>query len=153
MPVAVGGGAAPATNGALSSGDVTDLDGVLQMIRILVADDHDGVREGLIYLLRYEPGFKVVGVASDGREAVDLVREHQPDVVVMDVAMPVLDGVEAVRIIKRYWPYVRVLGLSTDDAGGSEIRMLKAGAERYLHKGSPSQLLLDTIFELRLLSE
>lgn len=104
------------------------------MIRILLADDHSIIRDGLRALIEKEPGMSVVAEASDGREAVKLAREHVPDIVVMDVGMPELNGVEATRQIAAEVPSVKVLGLSMHAELRFVAEMLMAGASGYLLK-------------------
>ncbi|MBI4558561.1 MAG: response regulator transcription factor [Candidatus Hydrogenedentes bacterium] len=103
-------------------------------IRVLLADDHKLMRDGLSSLLQKEPRVEVVGVAESGRSAVQLAKELQPDVMVMDVAMPDLNGVEAARRIRMENPNVRVLALSMHDDKRFVARMLQAGASGYLLK-------------------
>ncbi len=104
-------------------------------IRVLLADDHDIVREGLCALLESAAGIEVVAQASNGREAVSLARELRPDVAIMDVAMPDLNGVEATRKIREAIPSVRVVGLSIHSDKRFVRQMLLAGATGYLRKG------------------
>jgi DNA-binding NarL/FixJ family response regulator len=104
--------------------------------RILLADDHNLLREGLRLLLERQDGFKVVAEASDGREAVRLAGEHRPEVVVMDVAMPVLNGIDATRRITETCPPAAVIILSMHDDESYIVRALNAGARGYLLKDS-----------------
>ena len=104
--------------------------------RVVVVDDHVVVREGLRAMLDREPDLYVVGEACDGKSAVDVVREHRPDVVVMDVSMANLNGVEATRRIKAAFPNVRVLCFSLFADGHIVTRMLEAGASGYILKES-----------------
>jgi CheY-like chemotaxis protein len=115
------------------------------VIRVALADDHRSVREGLARLLEEEPDVEVVGEADDGRQAVDLVKELRPDIIVMDVSMPVMNGVDATRVIKREFPGVRVVALSMFDQEDMVQSMLEAGAEAYLCKSGPSEELIRTI--------
>ena len=108
-------------------------------IRVLVADDQTVVREGLEMLLGLSPGIEVVGSAADGEEAVRLVGERGPDVVLMDLRMPRLDGVEATRRIARGYPATRVVVLTTYADDVSIFGALEAGALGYLTKGAGAQ--------------
>jgi CheY-like chemotaxis protein len=114
-------------------------------IRVLLADDHKIVREGLAALLNEQEDIEVVGQATNGREAVDLAHELEPDVVVMDVAMPMMKGDEATRQIKQRMPKARVIGLSMFDEPGLVERMRQAGAEQYVAKTAPAEELLAAI--------
>jgi DNA-binding NarL/FixJ family response regulator len=108
-------------------------------IRVLVADDQAVVREGLEMLLGLSPGIEVVGVARDGEEAIGLVAERSPDVVLMDLRMPRVDGVEATRRITRQYPGTRVVVLTTYADDESIFGALEAGAQGYLTKDSGAQ--------------
>lgn len=103
-------------------------------IRILIADDHKVVREAIDSLLSKEPGMEIVGEAKDGRAAVQLARELQPNVVVMDINMPNLNGIEATRQIVHELPGVKVVALSVRSDRRSVREMLKAGASGYVPK-------------------
>jgi PAS domain S-box-containing protein len=118
-------------------------------IRLLLADDHAVVREGLRRLLSYEPDIEVVGEATDGKEAADLAAALRPDVILMDLSMPRLDGVEATRAIRRDQPDVRVIGLSMFEDGPHAEAMRAAGAVDYLPKSGPSDKLLAAIRRAR----
>jgi DNA-binding NarL/FixJ family response regulator len=103
-------------------------------IKVLIADDHQIVRDGLRSLLEKEPDMKLVGEAEDGRTIVKMLREMTPDVVIMDVAMPNLNGIEATRQITHEFPEVKVIALSMHDDRRFVINMLKSGASGYLIK-------------------
>ncbi len=103
-------------------------------IRILIADDHQIVREGLRNLLEREPDMRVVAEADDGRATVRMVREISPEVVIMDVAMPDLNGIEATRQIVAEFPKIKVIALSMYADQRFVLNMLKAGASGYLLK-------------------
>ncbi len=105
-------------------------------IRVLVADDHPLFRDGLIALLHDEPDTELTGTAATGTEAVDLARETQPDVVVMDLQMPGLNGIEATRRIVADSPHIAVLVLTMFDDDDSIFSALRAGARGYLLKGA-----------------
>ncbi|MFI6649076.1 response regulator [Streptomyces sp. NPDC050529] len=102
--------------------------------RVVVADDQSVVREGIVMLLGLLPGIEVVASAKDGEEAVALVAEHAPDVVLMDLRMPRCDGVEATRRIRRDFPGTQVVVLTTFDDDDSLFPALRAGARGYLTK-------------------
>jgi DNA-binding NarL/FixJ family response regulator len=108
-------------------------------IRVLVVDDQTVVREGLEMLLGLSPGIEVVGGAADGVEAVRLADERRPDVVLMDLRMPRLDGVEATRQIARAHPEIRIVVLTTYADDASLFGALDAGARGYLTKGASAQ--------------
>ena len=115
------------------------------MIRVLLADDHAVVRRGLAGLIESTDDLEVVGVAKDGREAVDLVREHRPDVAVMDLQMPVLDGVEATRAIVAEELGTEVLVLTSFSDHARIDAAIEAGAVGYLLKDAEPEVLLDGI--------
>jgi two-component system response regulator NreC len=114
----------------------------VKTIRILLADDHTVVRKGLRLLLESQPGLTVVGEASDGRTAVALAEQDAPDVVVMDVAMPTLNGIEAARQITAKLPLVAVVFLSMHSDESYVLKALKAGARGYLLKDSAEHDLI-----------
>jgi len=114
-------------------------------IRVLLADDHTVVREGFRSLIEAEGDMEVAGEARDGREAVQLARSLRPDVVVMDVSMPELNGIEATRQIVSESPGTRVVGLSMHLKRHYVAEMLKAGAAGYLLKDCPSEELTTAI--------
>ncbi len=114
------------------------------MIRLLLVDDHAIVRKAFARLLRLEPDLTVIGEAGDGKEAVEKTRELQPDIVLMDINMPAMNGIEATRLIHAEHPQVRVIGLSMCDAGEA-AQLLHAGAVAYINKDKSSALLVQTI--------
>jgi two-component system response regulator NreC len=114
-------------------------------IRVLIADDHTIVRSGLRLLLEAEPDIDVVGEALEGREALNLVEKHLPDVVLMDIAMPGMDGLEATRLIKDSWPQVKVLVLTMHRSDEYFFEMLKAGASGYILKGAETSDLIHAV--------
>jgi DNA-binding NarL/FixJ family response regulator len=109
------------------------------MIRVAVVDDHQIVRDGLTALLGALDGLEVVGAAPDGTEAIHLVEQHQPDVVVMDIQMPGLDGIEATRFITGRHPAVRVVMLTMNEDDETILAAMRAGASGYLLKGSGAE--------------
>src|ERR1700688_2349845 len=114
-------------------------------IRILLADDHNILRDGMRLLLERQAGFSVVGEAADGREVVQLVQEQSPDVVVMDIAMPNMNGIEATRRIVERSPAMSVVILSMHYDESYVIRSLKAGARAYLLKDALKSELIAAI--------
>lgn len=118
-------------------------------LRILLADDHALVRDGLRQLLSDHPALTVVGEASDGEQAFDLARDLRPDVIVMDVAMPRVDGVEATRRIHAAWPGITILGLSTQERPSGLHDIEEAGAAGYFTKGDDAQHLLDRLVRMQ----
>lgn len=114
-------------------------------IRILLADDHILIRSGLRLLLERQPGFQVVAEASDGRETVELAELHAPDVVVLDLSMPNLNGVEAARQISSKLPQTAIVILSMHADEGYVLRALKSGARAYLLKDSAEEDLINAI--------
>jgi DNA-binding NarL/FixJ family response regulator len=114
-------------------------------IRILIADDHGVVAEGLKSLAEAEPGIEVVGIVADGREAVKHARESKPDVVVMDMSMPELNGADATQAILQNDPTCRVIVLSMYAEREYVRRALKAGAMGYVIKRSAAKELVDAI--------
>lgn len=114
-------------------------------VRILLADDHAIVRDGLRMLLEAQDGFEVVGTAVDGRDAVQQARQLRPDIVVMDIAMPSLNGIEAARAICEALPGTRVLILSMQSSPEHVFRALQSGARGYLLKDSAGAELVAAI--------
>ena len=117
----------------------------MKAIRILLADDHSVVRKGLRLLLESVPEFQVIADASSGREAVTLAEQHMPDVIVMDVAMPILNGIEAARQITAKLPQTAVVFLSMHGDESYVLRALKAGARAYLLKDSAEYDLIQAV--------
>lgn len=114
-------------------------------IKVVVADDHDLVRTGITRMLDDVDGMEVVGQAVSGEEAVQLCRELQPDVVLMDVRMPGMGGMEATRKIVRHSPGVRVLAVSALDDAPFPARLMKAGADGFITKGTGFQEMVQAI--------
>jgi len=116
-----------------------------ECIRILIADDHSVVREGLVSLVKRKSDMTVVAEASNGREAVDLWKEHHPDVALLDLRMPELDGVGAIKEIREVDPNAHILVLTTFDGDEDIYRAIKAGAKGYLLKDTAREALMDSI--------
>ena len=117
-------------------------------IRVLLADDHNLFRQGLRRILEEQDGFEVVAEASTGLEAIDLVRQHRPDVAIMDIAMRELNGIEATAQITRHNPEIAVLILSMYSDERYVIRAVKAGARGYLLKDALEEGLIQAVVEI-----
>jgi two-component system, NarL family, response regulator NreC len=117
----------------------------VKTIRILLADDHTVMRRGLRLLLESQPGFSVVAEAADGRQAVEQAEATQPDVAVVDIAMPNLSGIEAAQRINAAHPHIAIVILSMHSDEGYVLRALKAGAKGYLLKDSAEGDLIEAI--------
>lgn len=117
----------------------------MRKTRILLADDHDVVRSGLKALLRSARDFAIVGEAADGEEAVRRVDECHPDVVMMDISMPRLDGIGATKLIKQRHPDVKVLVLTVYDDEEYVYQILRAGGSGYILKNAGKQEIVDAI--------
>ena len=115
------------------------------LIRILTVDDHPLLRKGIAALVNPEPDLKLVAEASNGKEAIEAFRSHQPDVTLMDLQMPEVDGLEAIVAIRREHPEARIIVLTTYTGDMQVLRALKAGARAYILKGQVHKELLDTI--------
>ncbi len=114
--------------------------------KVLFVDDHEVMRQGLIELIAEQPGISVVGEAENGLQAIERARELQPDVIVMDISMPVMGGIEATRRIKAEMPHIRVIGLSMFDDEHIVSKLRQAGAEAYINKSASSAELLRGIY-------
>jgi DNA-binding NarL/FixJ family response regulator len=115
------------------------------LIRILTVDDHPLLRKGIAALVNAELDLKLVAEASNGKEAIDAFRSHQPDVTLMDLQMPEVDGLEALETIRREFPEARIIVLTTYSGDTQVLRALKAGARGYVLKGHVHKELLDAI--------
>ena len=114
-------------------------------IRVMVVDDHQIVRQGLVALINTETDLTVVAEGADGQQAVELFRQHQPDVTLMDLRMPVLGGVEATKLIRQTAPTARIIVLTTFDGDEDIYRALQSGAQSYLLKGVSFEDLTEAI--------
>lgn len=114
-------------------------------MKVIICDDQAIVRDGLAMLLKLEPDIQVVGTAEDGAKAIDLVMKENPDLVLMDLKMPVLNGVEATRRIKKENPEIKILVLTTYDDEEWVFDAIKAGASGYLLKDTPRDELIKAI--------
>ncbi len=111
--------------------------------KVMLVDDHEIMREGMSALLRKYSEFEVVGQASDGRQAVEQAMELKPDIVIMDVGMPNLNGIEATRRLVGQFPNLKVMALSTHSDGSMVTKMIKAGAAGYILKESAFDELIE----------
>jgi NarL family two-component system response regulator LiaR len=119
-----------------------------QVIRIFVADDHAIVRKGIHALITTEPGMKMVGEADNGRDAVELALRLKPDVILMDMVMPLMDGIEAITRITKENPDIRILALTSFAEDDKVLPAIKAGALGYLLKDTSPEQLLQSIREV-----
>ena len=115
------------------------------MIRVLSVDDHFLLREGIAALIGSEEDMELIGEASNGREALELFRKHQPDITLMDLQMPEMNGIDAIGAIRGEFPDARIIILTTHPGDVQVSRALKAGARGYLLKGMLRKELLETI--------
>lgn len=115
------------------------------MIRVLICDDQEVVREGLQVILNSAPGIEVAGVAQDGAEALELIAKNLPDLVLMDLKMPGMNGIQATRQIRSRYPQVRVLVLTTYDADEWVFDAIRSGAAGYLLKDTPREALIAAV--------
>src|SRR5271170_6123230 len=118
---------------------------VPDMIRILAVDDHPLLRKGIAALVNAEPDMKLVAEASNGHEAIEMFRQHRPDVTLMDLQMPDLNGTETIVRIQSDFPDARIVVLTTYTGDAQVLRALRAGARGYILKGHVHRELLDTI--------
>ena len=117
----------------------------MKKIKVLIADDHTLVREGLCKVLSMEDKIKVTGEAENGEQAVSLALKTKPDVVLMDINMPVINGIEATRLIKKERPGIGIIALTIHDHEEYLFEMIKAGASGYVLKDISTGLLVETI--------
>lgn len=120
-----------------------------QMIRIIIAEDHCMMREGIHHILERCPDFKIVGEAEDGEQALELIRQTQPDVAILDIRMPKLNGIEVVRKMKEYSPNTGALMLTAYDDEDYILALVSTGALGYLMKTARPNELIDAIRRVR----
>lgn len=116
-----------------------------RVVKVLLVDDHEIMRRGLVSLLRRVEGVQVIGEAADGYDAIEKARALHPDVIIMDVSLPGMSGIEATRAIVAESPDTRVIGLSLHEEADMAAAMRSAGASDYLTKGGPSDALVSAI--------
>ncbi len=117
----------------------------VSLIRVLLVDDHPLMRKGIRSVLESYETITIVGEASNGLEAVNLANLLRPSVIIMDVNMPQMDGVQATRLIKQSHPRTTIIGLSVNEAGSVQQALLQAGASAYLNKDNVGEDLYQTI--------
>jgi NarL family two-component system response regulator LiaR len=117
-------------------------------IQIVIADDHAIVREGLRALIQMEPGLQLAGEAEDGEQAVRLVQELKPDILLLDMIMPGLNGLQVIEAVKKAQPQVKILVLTSFSEDELVFPAIKAGADGYLLKNTPPRSLIDAIREV-----
>ena len=115
------------------------------MIRVLLVDDHELVRSGIEHLLNDSDGIDVVGVARSGEEALTRVEDLNPDVVLMDINMPGIGGIEASRKLRQKYPDIKIIALSVHDDGPFPNQLLKVGAQGFISKSSPASEMVNAI--------
>ena len=114
-------------------------------ISLVIADDHEIFRDGLVLMLSRQPSIKLKGQAEDGKELIALVSEHKPDIVITDIKMPRMDGIEATKYITTHFPSSKIIALSMFNEENLIVDMLEAGAKGYLLKNADKQEILDAI--------
>jgi len=115
------------------------------LIRILTVDDHPLLRKGIAALVNAEPDLKLIAEVSNGKDAIDAFRSHRPDVTLMDLQMPGMDGIETIESIRREYPEARIIVLTTYGGDMQVLHALRAGARGYILKGNVPEELLNTI--------
>ncbi len=120
----------------------------MEKIKVLIADDHGVVREGLMAMLQAIDVVDVVGEAKNGQDAVEQTRKLLPDVILMDLRMPLMDGVEATRLIKREFPHIGIIALTMNEEQQHVFDLVRAGATGYLLKDSDSSQIVDAILAI-----
>ena len=114
-------------------------------IQVFSVDDHALVREGIAMIINYQPGMLMVAQASNGREAIELFRQHKPDVTLMDLRLPDMSGIDAMIAIRKEFPEARIIILTTFESDTEVQRALAAGASAYMLKSAPPKDLAETI--------
>lgn len=107
---------------------------MINPFRILIADDHPHARQAIFEMLEDDPSFTIVGQAKNGKEAIELSQDHLPDIILMDIQMPVMNGLEATKIIKEKYPFIKIIMLSVSDNVADLFTAIQYGAQGYLLK-------------------
>ena len=115
------------------------------MIRLAIAEDHQSLIDGLELLLKYEEGIQIVGTANDGQALVQIVQKKEPNVVITDIRMPKMDGIQATKIIKKEFPHIHVLAFTMFDQDEAVTQMIDAGASGYILKNTSLNEVLKAI--------
>ncbi|GAB5473397.1 MAG: response regulator transcription factor [Maribacter sp.] len=115
------------------------------MIRLAIAEDHQSLIDGLELLLKYEDGIEIVGTANDGEGLLRIVQKKEPNIVVTDIRMPKMDGIQATRLIKKEYPHINVLAFTMFDQDEAVTQMLEAGASGYILKNTSLNEVLQAI--------
>lgn len=118
------------------------------MIKVIICDDQEVVCQGLNAILGTSELLEVVGIANNGQQALDLIKKKQPDVILMDLKMPVMNGIQATKAIKESYPHIRVLVLTTYDADAWLFDAIRNGADGYLLKDTSREMLIQSIEEI-----
>ncbi|AXC09681.1 Response regulators consisting of a CheY-like receiver domain and a HTH DNA-binding domain [Acidisarcina polymorpha] len=133
-----------ASDGLLSFGGI-GMTPTSSRIRVLSVDDHAMIREGVAGAVNAQPDMELVGEARDGQEAIEAYRRYHPDITLLDLRMPIMNGAEALKVIRGEFPGARIIVLTTYDGDVQAVRALRAGAQGYLLKSMLRKDLLDTI--------
>jgi len=116
------------------------------MITVAIAEDHQSLIDGISLLLEYEEGISIIGTSNDGKGLLNIIRLKQPKVVIMDIRMPNLNGIEATKIIMKEFPHTKIIAFSMFDQDQAVIEMRDAGAKGYILKNSPLEEILRAIY-------
>ena len=118
---------------------------IMEIVKILIADDHELIHNGIINILKPLKRYKIVGKAVNGEDAIEKAKLLDPDIILMDISMPVLNGIEATRIISQTMPEIKILALTQHEENEYVVEILKAGGSGYLLKNSKKQEFVDAI--------
>lgn len=115
------------------------------MIRLAIAEDHQSLIDGIELLLAYNEDIKIIGTANDGEALLNIIKNHEPDVVLTDIRMPKMDGISVTKQIKTTWPHIKIIAFTMFDQDDAVSQMLAAGASGYLLKNSPLEEVLKAV--------
>lgn len=116
--------------------------------RVVIADDHEHARKAIRMILESDPAFEIVGEATNGQEAIQLTEERMPDIILMDINMPIVNGLQATGLIKEHFPYVKIVIVTVSDDASDLFEALKKGAQGYLLKNLNSEIWLEYLHAL-----